>query len=146
VRIEGAAASSRVARKLQPHRCSRSAKLPLLALQGVLLVVQQAIVGEGVILVRRLGKGRERLDSPIKPCLAVSTPSVRLALNDEREEPPIRLAHDVAARNLARCSRFRASSHRANAGKAQLAIPPVRARCEPNAVAVVLEANPEKRS
>jgi hypothetical protein len=77
----------------------------LLGLQGV-PVVQRPIVGEGIILVRRMGKGRERLDSPTKPCLAVSTLSVWLALNDEREEPPISLAHDVAADNLARCSTF----------------------------------------
>jgi len=64
--------------------------------------------------------GGRRQDHPIKPSLEASALPVWLALDDEREKPPIRLPHNVGGNHLARRPRVPSCIHRAKATSSRL--------------------------
>ena len=90
-------------------------ELTLLGLQGLGLGIEQPIVLEGAILAGRIGDGGKGLDTPVQSRLEIPALPMWFARDDERQEPPIGLAHDVATDDVSGRPGFTASVHRADA-------------------------------
>src|SRR4051812_42180316 len=127
------------ATRFDPLAPEMPGEIALRRLDGVLLLRQQPVVGDRRELARPMAERGEGPDTPIQPGDGFAPFAVRLALDHQRQEPAIRFALEVAADHPTGRSGLATRPHAADAGQAQLAVPPALAGLELEAVAMRLE-------